>query len=133
MKKNMVILPAVNLVIALCFAVVAGDRPPATGLAYYLLALVIALPAIITLNQHRVMLKFARAFLFIGALLTALFAMFSLAGFLNISRVLGASLWHMLLYAVLCFYLVGFKGYLHVYEEEQFGNARPDDDTPPAP
>lgn len=123
MKKPLVILPAINLVIALCFAVVAGDQIKGTGVAYYLLATIIALPAIITLNQHRAMLKFARLFLFTGALFTAFFAIFSLAGFLNISRVPGASLWHTILYTVLCVYLLGFKGYLNVYEEENFGTA----------
>lgn len=122
MKKSLVFLPAINVIIALYLIVIGRQQPDAISPIFYGLAAVIALPALICLNQHRVMLKIARFFLFSGALLTALFAIFCLAGFLNITRVPGASLVNALLYTILCVYLLGFKGYLNVYEEELFSD-----------
>jgi len=117
MNKGLVILPAINLAIALIFVVIGTQQPDVISYFFYVFAVLVALPAMISLSRHKTMLKIARFFLFTSALFGAMFAIFSLAGFLNVTRVPGASLTGTFLYVILCVYLLGFKGYINVYEE----------------
>ena len=115
MAKGFIICGSINIIISGIFLFVAFNFLYPVKIFFLVLSVVTLVPSVTMKLRTELAIKISSIALQISSFICGFMILFSMAGVLDFSKSWGFSLILCIIYLVLAFYLIGFRGYLREY------------------